>query len=88
VSSIRSRLAVWYTVALLATVLAFGVTASVVDRNARYAALDQRLTTEADRVSRLMDSAQASGGRVVDEVSPTLATLRLDLQAPLDLVAD
>jgi signal transduction histidine kinase len=88
VSSIRGRLAVWYTVALVATVLAFGITASLVDRRARYAALDHRLTTEADRVAHRLAQAQEDGGHVVDEVSPTLATLRLDLQAPLDLVAD
>ncbi len=87
-SSIRSRLAVWYTVALVATVLAFAVTASLVDRRARYDALDHRLTTEADRVAQRMAQAQVDGGHVVDEVSPTLATLRLGLQAPLDLVAD
>jgi len=88
VSSIRSRLAVWYTVALVATVLAFAITAMVVDRRSRYDALDRRLTTEADRVARLMAQDQASGARVVDEVSPSLATLRLDLQAPLDIVSD
>ena len=87
-SSIRSRLAVGYTVALVATVLAFGLTAIVVDRRSRYDELDHRLSTEADRVARLMAQAQGSRGRVIDEVSPTLATLRLDLQAPLDLVAD
>jgi two-component system, OmpR family, sensor kinase len=90
VSSIRSRLAVWYTVALLATVLAFGVTASLVDRRARYADLDRRLATEADRAARLMGQAVAAGGRVLDEVpgAPSVAALRLDLQAPLELVAD
>ncbi len=87
-SSIRSRLAVWYTVALVATVLAFGLTAIVVDRRSRYDALDQRLTTEADRVARQMAQDEASGDRVIDETSPTLATLRRDLQAPLELVSD
>jgi len=81
---------VWYTVALVATVLAFGVTASLVDRRARYADLDRRLATEADRAARLMAQAEASGGRVLDEVprDPSVAQLRLDLQAPLELVAD
>jgi len=88
VSSIRSQLALWYTVALVATVLALGGTASLVDRRARYADLDRRLTTEADRAARLMGQAQASGGRILDVASTTLAGLRLDLQAPLDLVAD
>jgi len=88
VSSIRSQLAVWYTVALLATVLAFGVATSLVERRARYADLDRRLTTEADRAGAWMSQAEASGGRVLDEVNPTLASLRLDLQRPLELVAD
>ena len=87
-SSIRSQLAVWYTVALVATVLAFGITASIVDRRARYADLDQRLATEAHRGALTMGRDQASGGHVLDEVNSTLAGLRLDLQAPLDLVAD
>jgi two-component system OmpR family sensor kinase len=89
-SSIRSQLAVWYTVALVATVLAFGITASYVDRRTKYDALDRRLTIEADRVARLMAQAEADTARgpVIDELSPNLATLRLDLQAPLDLVAD
>jgi len=88
VSSIRSQLAAWYTVALVATVLAFGATAALVDRRARYADLDRRLTTEADRAARLMGQAQASGGPMLDVASSTLASLRLGLQAPLDLVAD
>lgn len=87
-SSIRSQLAVWYTVALLATVLAFGVATSLVERRARYADLDRRLATEADRAGGLMAQAEASGGRVLDEVNPTLASLRIDLQRPLELVAD
>jgi len=90
VSSIRSQLAVWYTVALVATVLAFAITASVVDRRARYADLDRRLTAEADRAALAMSRAEASGGKVLDEVprDPSVAQLRLDLQAPLELVAD
>jgi two-component system, OmpR family, sensor kinase len=90
VSSIRSQLAVWYTVALLATVLAFGVATSLVERRARYADLDRRLTTEADRAATLMGQAETSGGRVLDEVrgAPSVASLRLDLEAPLELVAD
>jgi len=90
VNSIRARLAVWYTVALLATVVAFGIATSLVDRRARYADLDRRLTTEADRAARLMGQAEVAGGRLLDEVSgePSVATLRLDLEAPLELVAD
>ena len=87
-SSIRSQLAAWYTVALVATVLAFGATASLVDRRARYEDLDRRLTTEAVLAAQTMGRDQAAGGRVLDEVNSTLASLRLDLQSPLDLVTD
>jgi two-component system OmpR family sensor kinase len=88
VRSIRTQLTVGYTVALLATVLAFGVAASLVDRQAKYAELDRRLGIEADRAAKLMAQAQEPGSGVVDEVSPTLAALRLDLASPLELVAD
>jgi signal transduction histidine kinase len=86
--SIRTQLTAWYTVALVATVLAFGITAALVDRRAKYAELDRRLTTEADRAARLMAQAQTGGGRTLEEVSPTVALLRVDLGAPLELVAD
>ncbi len=86
--SVRTQLTAWYTVALVATVLAFGVTAALVDRRAKYAELDRRLTTEADRAARLMAQAQTSGGRILEELNPTVAQIRYDLSAPLEVVAD
>ncbi len=86
--SIRAQLTAWYTVALVATVIAFGITAALVDRRAKYAELDRRLATEADRAAKLMAQAQASGGKTLDEVSSTLAQLRYDLSSPLELLAD
>jgi signal transduction histidine kinase len=88
VSSIRSQLALWYTVALLATVLALGLTASIADRRAKYVALDARLTTEADRAAALMAQAQSAGGKVLVEASQASAQLRPDLASGLDLVPD
>jgi two-component system OmpR family sensor kinase len=88
VRSIRAQLTAWYTVALVATVLAFGIAASLVDRRAKYAELDRRLNTEADRAAALMAQAQAGGGRLLEEVGPSVAQLRLDLASPLELVAD
>ena len=38
--SVRAQLTAWYTVALVATVLAFGIAAALVDRRAKYAELD------------------------------------------------
>jgi signal transduction histidine kinase len=88
VRSIRTQLTAWYTVALVATVLAFGIAAALVDRRAKYAELDRRLTTEADRAATLMAQAQAGGGPTLVEVSRSTAHLRIDLSAPLEVVAD
>jgi hypothetical protein len=88
VRSIRAQLTAWYTVALVATVLAFGIAAALVDRRAKYAELDRRLTTEADRAATLMAQAQTTGAGILDEVPPSVAQLRLDLSAPLEVVAD
>jgi hypothetical protein len=88
VRSIRAQLTAWYTVALVATVLAFGIAAALVDRRAKYAELDRRLTTEADRAATLMAQAQSGGGPTLDEVTRSLAQLRFELSAPLEVVAD
>ena len=86
--SIRAQLTAWYTVALVATVLAFGIAAALVDRRAKYIELDRRLSTEADRAAALMFQAQTGGGPLLDEVNRNLAQLRYDLSAPLEVVAD
>jgi signal transduction histidine kinase len=88
VRSIRTQLTAWYTVALVATVLAFGIAAALVDRRAKYAELDRRLTTEADRAAALMAQAQTGGGHILEELSPTVAQLRYDISSPLEVVAD
>ena len=85
--TIRSQLALWYAVALVATVLAFGAATSVVDRRAKYAELDHRLTAEADLAAALLSEAQLSAP-LVEEVSPTLAGLRPTLVTRLDVIAD
>jgi signal transduction histidine kinase len=87
VRTIRSQLTVWYAVALVATVLAFGVATSVVDRRAKYAELDHRLTAEADLAAGLLSEAQLAGP-LVEEVSPTLAGLRPSLVGRLEVIAD
>ena len=86
--SIRAQLTAWYTVALVATVLAFGIAAALVDRRAKYAELDRRLATEADRAAKLMAQDQTGGGNILEEMSPSVAQLRYDLSAPLEVVAD
>jgi two-component system OmpR family sensor kinase len=87
VRTIRSQLALWYAVALVATVLAFGVATSLVDRRAKYDELDHRLRAEADLAGGLLSEAQLAGP-LVEEVSPTLAGLRLSLVSRLEVIAD
>jgi two-component system OmpR family sensor kinase len=88
VRTIRSQLTVWYTVALAATVLAFGIATSLVDRQAKYAELDRRLAAEANLAAGLLAESQLAGGQVVEEVSPSLAGLRLSLVGRLEPIAD
>jgi two-component system OmpR family sensor kinase len=87
VRTIRSRLALWYAVAVVATVLAFGAATSLVDRRAKYAELDHRLIAEADLAAALLSEAQLAAP-LVEEVSPTLAGLRPSLASRLEVIAD
>ncbi len=86
-SSIRATLTLWYTVALAATVLAFGVTISVLERRSNFEALDRRLGAVADVVGNVLAEERTSGGRLIEETSdPFVAALRLDVQERLDPV--
>ena len=83
--SVRATLTLWYTVALVATVLAFGVAISSLQRRANFTALDRRLTGVAELVANLLAAEQRAGGRLVEEsADPFFAALRLDLQERLD----
>ncbi len=86
--SIRTQLTAWYAVALVATVLAFGVSTSVLDRRAKYAELDRRLTAAVNLADALMAAVQLSGGKIIHELSPSSATLRLDIATHLEPIAD
>jgi two-component system OmpR family sensor kinase len=88
VSTIRSQLTASYAVALAATVLAFGVTASLVDRRAKYAELDRRLTGEVNLAAALMAAVQVAGGGDVVHENGRVATLRPDLANRLEPIAD
>ncbi len=87
--SIRAQLTVWYTVALVVTVLAFGVAASLVDRQAKYAELDRRLTAEANLAAGLLSQAeQIPRYTVIHESSPAEAVLVQSLASRLDPIPD
>ncbi len=86
--SIRATLTLWYTVALAATVLAFGVTLSMLERQANVRALDRRLSATAGRVATVLAEEYAARGDAMLESAPDRASavLRLDVQGRLDVI--
>ena len=60
--SLRATLTLWYTVALAAAVLAFGVTLSVLQRGASVTAQDERLAQLTSRVAAVL-AQRATDGR-------------------------
>ena len=83
--TIRMQLTVGYAVALLATVLAFGVTLSLVQRGTVLRELDRRLTAEADLAAALIQQASRGDEPLIEYSSdPMLALLRVDVTANLD----
>ncbi len=88
-ATIRTRLTTWYAVALLLSILAFGVTVSLVQRGANYRELDRRLTTASEFASVVLGQAYRAGGALVEESSdPFVAQLRLDVSENLDQITD
>ena len=87
--TIRTQLTVWYAVALLGTVLVFGVTLAFVQRGANYRELERRLTAEADLAAALIQQAARGGGPLIEYSSdPELALLRVDVAENLDSIQD
>lgn len=64
-ASIRAKLAVWYTVALVATVLAFGLIIYEVQRSQSIAELDHRVRLETDLIAAILAEAYAARHSVV-----------------------
>jgi len=86
VNSIRSQLTVWYTVALGATVVAFGLALYVERRASSLEELDQRLTIEADFVSQFLSQSYQVMGELT-EPDPRLPPEVPEAQRPRQLVA-
>ena len=63
--TIRARLTGWYTVALGATVVAFGVLLYLERRQSSLRELDQRLGLEADLANRWLSESYNVLGRIV-----------------------
>jgi two-component system OmpR family sensor kinase len=73
-ATIRRRLTIWYTVALAATVLAFGTALYLERRQASVRELDQRLSLEADLAYRWLTQSYKVLGRIVtiSNLNPSL----------------
>src|SRR3954447_21731029 len=73
-TTIRSRLTIWYTVALGVTVVAFGTLLYLERRQSSFRELDQRLGLEADLANRWLSESYNVLGRIVTTAgsSPSL----------------
>jgi len=89
VTTIRTRLTAWYAVALLLSILAFGVTVSLVQRGSNYRELERRLGDLADIAAAFLAQARRPGEPLIDESSdPLVAQLRLDVSEALEQITD
>jgi signal transduction histidine kinase len=89
VRTIRAQLTVWYAVALLGTVLAFGVTLSFVQRGANYRQLERRLAAEADLAATHIVQAHQAGSPLIEEgVDPLVGLLRIDVAEKLEPIKE
>jgi two-component system, OmpR family, sensor kinase len=84
-TTIRARLTVWYTVAMMVVMLAFGTAIVIERRHPSYAELDDRLGLEADfAVGWLTEQSRVVGGAVteVDSVLGAQGWVRRNALAP------
>ena len=87
--TIRAQLTIWYAVALLLTVLAFGVTISLVQRGANYRQLERRLAAEADLAAAHIVQAHQAGSPLIEEgVDPLVGLLRIDVAEKLEPIKE
>jgi len=89
VATIRTRLTVWYAVALLLSILAFGVTLSFVQRDVNYREVERRLAAEADLAAALIVQAHQAGSPLIEEgVDPLVGLLRMDVAEKLEPIKE
>ncbi len=80
--TVRTRLTVWYTAAMAATLVAFGLVLYLVDRPDAYTRLDAGLRLEADVVAAVLTDAFRSQDSVIVEVDPRSGSAQLVVTAP------
>jgi len=85
--SLRGTLTWWFTVALAATVLAFGVAISLLQRSANLEALDTRLGSVANLVAGLLVAENRAATRpLIEEFTNPEVEMRIGLQERLDSI--
>src|SRR3989442_7885659 len=86
--TIRGRLTVWYSAALVLTLAAFAIVLYVARRRASYDDLDQRIRSEAELSAAILGESYRARGALVTYDSTGKAALVADIKAVLEAVAD
>src|SRR5213593_332798 len=86
--TIRGRLTVWYSAALVLTLTAFAIVLYVARRRASYDDLDQRIRSEADLTAAILGESYRARGVLVTYDSTRKPALVADIKAVLEAVPD
>src|SRR5438477_273532 len=86
--TIRGRLTVWYSAALVLTLTAFAIVLYVARRRASYDDLDQRIRSEADLTAAILGESYRARGVLVTYDSTRKPALVADIKAVLQAVPD
>src|SRR5439155_720517 len=84
--TIRGRLTVWYSAALVLTLTAFAIVLYVARRRASYDDLDQRIRSEADLTAAILGESYRARGVLVTYDSTRKPALVADIKAVLEAV--
>jgi len=86
--TIRGRLTVWYSAALVLTLAAFAIVLYVARRRASYEDLDQRIRSEAELSAAILGESYRARGALVTYDSTGKPALVADIKAVLEAVPD
>src|SRR5881397_3964250 len=86
--TIRGRLTVWYSAALVLTLAAFAIVLYVARRRASYDDLDQRIRSEAELSAAILGESYRARGALVTYDSTGKPALVADIKAVLEAVPD
>src|SRR5947199_1568501 len=86
--TIRGRLTVWYSAALVLTLAAFAIVLYVARRRASYEDLDQRIRSDAELSAAILGESYRARGALVTYDSTGKPALLSDIKAVLEAVPD